>query len=98
MTAKNILSGRAEALADDDSFDDAGCVLDGDVSFDGDQLESEEHASLRRVAGLSTELEDVTEVEYRQLRLERVVLAAVWCEGTADDAENSMRELAALAE
>src|SRR6187431_1271363 len=96
MTAKNILSGRAEALADD--FDDSGFVLDDDVSFDGDQLDREERASLRRVAGLSTELEDVTEVEYRQLRLERVVLAAVWSEGTADDAENSMRELAALAE
>ena len=98
MTAKNILSGRAEALADDTTFDDSGFVLDDDVSFDGDQLDREERASLRRVAGLSTELEDVTEVEYRQLRLERVVLAAVWCEGTADDAENSMRELAALAE
>src|SRR6478609_4562359 len=104
MTAKNILSGRAEALAADDTtfdtatFNDSGFVLNDDVSFDGDQLDREERASLRRVAGLSTELEDVTEVEYRQLRLERVVLAAVWCEGTADDAENSMRELAALAE
>ena len=36
--------------------------------------ELEERSSLRRVAGLSTELADVTEVEYRQLRLERVVL------------------------
>ena len=99
MTAKNILSGRAEALADDTTtFDDSGFVLDDEISFDGDQLDREERASLRRVAGLSTELEDVTEVEYRQLRLERVVLAAVWSEGTADDAENSMRELAALAE
>ena len=104
MTAKNILSGRAEALAADDAtfdaatFDDSGFVLDDDVSFDGDQLDREERAALRRVAGLSTELEDVTEVEYRQLRLERVVLVGVWCEGTADDAENSMRELAALAE
>jgi GTP-binding protein HflX len=26
------------------------------------------------------------------------VLASVWCEGTAEDAENSLRELAALAE
>jgi GTPase len=53
---------------------------------------------LRRVTGLSTELEDVTEVEYRQLRLEKVVLAGVWTTGTATDAENSIRELAALAE
>ena len=50
------------------------------------------------MAGLSTELEDVTEVEYRQLRLERVVLAGLWSEGTAQDAENSLQELAALAE
>jgi GTP-binding protein HflX len=50
------------------------------------------------VAGISTELEDVTEVEYRQLRLERVVLAGIWTSGTSKDAENSIRELAALAE
>jgi GTP-binding protein HflX len=62
------------------------------------ELELEERQSLRRVAGLSTELTDVTEVEYRQLRLERVVLVGVWSEGTAKDAENSMTELAALAE
>ena len=53
---------------------------------------------LRRVAGLRTELEDITEVEYRQLRLERVVLVGVWTEGTIEDAENSMAELALLAE
>jgi GTPase len=66
--------------------------------FDGDQLDLEERASLRRVAGLSTELEDISEVEYRQLRLEKVVLIGVWGSGTLTDAENSMRELAALAE
>src|SRR6476469_3838893 len=54
--------------------------------------------ALRRVAGLSTELADVTEVEYRQLRLERVVLVGVWTTGTVVDAENSLTELAALAE
>ena len=47
----------------------------------------EERGSLRRVAGLSTELADVTEVEYRQLRLERVVLVGVWTEGTQADAD-----------
>jgi GTPase len=61
-------------------------------------LDLEERQALRRVAGLSTELEDVTEVEYRQVRLERVVLVGVWTDGTAADAENSLRELAALAE
>ena len=61
-------------------------------------LELQERQALRRVAGLSTELEDVTEVEYRQVRLERVVLAGVWTEGTAAEADRSMRELALLAE
>ncbi len=57
-----------------------------------------DRAALRRVAGLSTELADVTEVEYRQLRLERVLLVGVWTEGGAEAAERSLAELAALAE
>jgi GTPase len=62
------------------------------------ELELEERQSLRRVAGLSTELTDITEVEYRQLRLERVVLVGVWTEGGVAEAENSLTELALLAE
>jgi GTPase len=62
------------------------------------ELDLQDRSALRRVAGLSTELADVTEVEYRQLRLERVVLVGVWTEGTAADADASMAELAALAE
>jgi GTP-binding protein HflX len=61
-------------------------------------LELEERQALRRVPGISTELADVTEVEYRQLRLERVVLVGVWTSGTLESAEASMAELAALAE
>jgi GTP-binding protein HflX len=68
------------------------------TDYDGDQLEREERAALRRVGGLSTELEDVTEVEYRQLRLEKVVLVGLYSHGTGTDAEISLRELAALAE
>lgn len=66
--------------------------------FDGLQQDLEERRATRRVQGLSTELEDISEVEYRQLRLERVVLAGLWSDGTAEQAENSLRELAALAE
>lgn len=62
------------------------------------ELALEDRSALRRVAGLSTELTDVSEVEYRQLRLERVVLVGVWTDGTATDSEASMAELAALAE
>jgi GTP-binding protein HflX len=67
------------------------------VGVDGEQFDLEERQALRRVAGLSTELQDVTEVEYRQLRLERVVLVGVWTEGTLRDAENSLAELKLLA-
>jgi GTPase len=77
----------------------ADTLMDEDVdAFDGEQLDRDDRAALRRVAGLSTELADVTEVEYRQLRLERVVLVGVWTTGTAHDAEHSLTELAALAE
>src|SRR5438045_7321563 len=62
------------------------------------EFELEERQALRRVVGLSTELEDITEVEYRQLRLERVVLVGVWTSGTLVEAENSLVELARLAE
>lgn len=54
--------------------------------------------ALRRVPGLSTELEDISEVEYRQVRLEKVVLVGVWTSGSAEQAARSMAELARLAE
>ena len=58
----------------------------------------QDRQALRRVSGLSTELQDVSDAEYRQLRLEKVVLVGVWTEGTSKDADNSLKELAALAE
>lgn len=87
-------------------FADGALALDGDSAnsrdhdndHDGDQLDRAERAALRRVGGLSTELADVTEVEYRQLRLENVVLIGIYGQGNLADAENSLRELAALAE
>ncbi|MCM2425735.1 GTPase HflX [Streptomyces sp. RKAG337] len=85
---------RADALMEED----VAWSHEIDEERDGAQLERSDRASLRRVVGLSTELEDVTEVEYRQLRLERVVLVGVWTSGTVHDAENSLAELAALAE
>lgn len=68
-----------------------------DNQLDQSQELSERHA-LRRVQGFSTELQDISEAEYRQLQLERVVLVGVWTEGTIKDAENSLTELKALAE
>ncbi len=66
--------------------------------WESSQADLKDRQALRRVAGLSTELQDVSDAEYRQLRLEKVVLVGVWTEGTTQDAENSLKELAALAE
>ncbi len=74
-------------------MNETGSDQDLDVS-----LELEQRAGLRKVSSLSTELQDITEVEYRQIRLERVVLAGVWTSGGVESAERSLRELAALAE
>lgn len=82
--------GAAQALQDE--------ATAGHTATDGEQWDLEERRALRRVEGLSTELEDVTEVEYRQLRLEKVVLVGVYPAGAQTDAENSLRELAALSE
>src|SRR5690242_5224786 len=94
----------ADALEDTADWDDDAPVEIGVTGEDPEDdptigaMELAERHALRRVASLRTELEDITEVEYRQLRLERVVLVGVWTEGTVEDAENSMAELALLAE
>ncbi len=66
--------------------------------FDGDQQDLADRAALQRVPGLSTQLEDISEVEYRELQLEKVVLIGLWGENSHQVAENSIRELAALSE
>lgn len=86
-----ICDGKAQALGDE-VYDELG-EQDVDIA-----LEREERAGMRRVPGLSTELEDISEVEYRQLQLENVVLIGVYTQGSLVDAENSLRELAALVE
>lgn len=90
-TVSVFSSGKAQAINDNDEPID-------ESEFDGDQLDRDERSSLRRVNGLSTELEDVTEVEYRQVRLENVILIGVYPKGHIEDGENSLRELAALCE
>ena len=76
------------------------------ADFDADENDFEvssqpdlaDRHALRRVKGFSTELQDISDAEYRQLQLERVVLIGVWTEGSAEMAENSLAELKALAE
>ena len=82
-------SGAAQALQQDSP---------SAAERDGDQFDRDDRQALRRVSGMSTELQDVTEVEYRQLRIENVVLIGIYAQGTVQEAENSLRELFALAE
>lgn len=65
---------------------------------EANQQDLADRAALTRVAGLSTQMQDISEVEYRELQLEKVVLIGIWGENSLVDAENSLRELAALAE
>ena len=67
-----------------------GPATPGD-DLDGEQFDLADRQALRRVAGLSTELEDVSEVEYRRLRLERVVLAGLWSGGGGGASRSSTR-------
>src|SRR3954462_15115248 len=67
-------------------------------AYDGDQQDLADRLSRPRGVGMSTELSDIPEVEYRQLLLERVVLVSVWTTGSQVDAENSLAELKLLAE
>jgi GTP-binding protein HflX len=72
---------------------------DHEADVEDGVLDLEERISLRRVAGIRTELEDVSEVEYRRLRLERVVLVAVGLSSqTEAEVDNSLAELRRLAE
>ena len=83
-----LIRENAQAVAD----------YENSENVENQQQDLQDRQALRRVAGLSTELQDVSDAEYRQLRLEKVVLVGVWTEGSAKDAENSLKELAALAE
>ncbi|MBN9643315.1 GTPase HflX [Corynebacterium mendelii] len=66
------------------------------------ELDLEQRSSLRSLTRRSnthtTEQDDGYDVEYRKLRLERVVLVGVWTGGTTAEIEASLAELKALAE
>lgn len=91
-----VLAGQSEVL-----LDGSRGARQAAARHAGDEQWAERQArnELKHVAGLG-ELEDVTEVEYRKVRLERVVLVGVWSarDSSLAEAEESLRELAALAE
>ena len=66
------------------------------------ELDLEDRASLRSLhrntVQQRSEQDDGYDVEYRKLRLERVILVGVWLSGTVAELEASLAELRALAE
>lgn len=82
--------------------EDPGTDLTGLETPTTGELDLAEREAFRRVTKATTirssDHEDITEVEYRKLRLEQVILVGVWTEGTTAEVEASMAELAALAE
>lgn len=85
-------------------LDQSSSALQADPAYrgvwSGDDLRREERSSLRRVAALDKGVgrEEGVDIEYRQLRLERVVLVGLHTEGSVREAEESLRELADLAQ
>ena len=84
-----ILARSGTALASTEGQDNSG---------DAGALEREARAGTRRVDTGASDREDISEVEYRQVRLEKVVLVGLRTTQSEEEAENSLRELAALAE
>ena len=84
-----ILSRQAQALSSTAGQDRSG---------DAGAMEREARAATRRVDTSASDRADISEVEYRQVRLERVVLVGLRTTQSEEEAENSLRELAALAE
>lgn len=90
--AARVLARRAAALQSTASQEGT------DWDDEGAHEDWEDRRATGRGRSHSTELEDVSEVEYRQVRLERVVLVGLRTDQSAAEAENSLSELAALAE
>ena len=70
-----------------------------DFEYDLGEADLEDRISLRRVEGIHTDLTDINQVEYRALRLERVVLVGIGSSKLSDEeVQRSFAELQLLAE
>lgn len=95
-----LRNGGAEN-SDDAEYSDLAQTAGKESPTTGD-LDLEDRNSLRGFTRgtevRSDDVETITEVEYRKVRLEQVVLVGMWTEGTLAEIEASLAELAALAE
>lgn len=85
----------------------SGAPLAGEVTASDNPTRSQPDAAeqaqrwadryaLGRVESIGSELQDISEVEYREVRLEKVILVGIFA-ADRDEAELSLQELAALA-
>ncbi|AGF72682.1 GTPase HflX [Corynebacterium halotolerans] len=95
LLARAFRDNRPQPRPQEDPGEDQSGLLAPTVG----ELDLAERNAFRRVTRETTiRSEDITEVEYRKLRLEQVILVGVWTEGTTAEIEANMAELAALAE
>ena len=62
-----------------------------DHSWDVGMLEREARAGTRRIQSQRNDREDISEVEYRQIRLERVVLVGLRTTQSEEEVDTSLR-------
>ncbi|AZA09099.1 GTPase HflX [Corynebacterium pseudopelargi] len=93
---------RPTSKPEDPGRDESGLLSTESHTPTVGELDLEARSSLRRLSRGSsihaTDQDDGYDVEYRKLRLERVILVGVWTHGTTAEIEATMEELAALAE
>ncbi|GGG69335.1 GTPase HflX [Corynebacterium pelargi] len=93
---------RPTSKPEDPGRDESGLLTSESHTPTVGELDLEARSSLRRLSRGSsihaTDQDDGYDVEYRKLRLERVILVGVWTHGTTAEIEATMEELAALAE
>lgn len=94
---RRILERHDDKLSRSDDIAQALASTAGrDQKVRGGDMDRMARQALTRVQGIRSDREEITEVEYRQIRLERVIVVGLWSDDF-DAAKNSLMELASLA-
>jgi GTP-binding protein HflX len=99
MTNTQSTSAGRDPSIEDSHRSQSTQVDEADDFYDPGAADLADRLSLKRIEGIRTDLEDISEVEYRTLRLERVVLVGVGGSSlTTQEVQRSFSELRLLAE
>ena len=97
-SAQDILQEQSAVLDQHSRTGQVGTDSSSSILSD-DWQQRESRNELRHISGITTADEE-SEIEYRKIRLERVVLVGIWSsqDSSLQEAEESLRELSALAQ